>query len=169
MVAGFKVLSLCDVEQAQFRELWLYNVEAAKSDRLTDGLAHVDEPTFDANGKYLYFLASTDAGPVVHWFDQSGADSQATMSVFMIVLDKKTPNPLLKENDEEEAKSSKDDKAEKTTEKDQESKTPSTVFDFEGVHSRVLSLPIKPGDLGNLLAGKEGKLYYIRRVGRVPG
>src|SRR4029079_17324546 len=31
--------------------------------QLTDGLADAVSPAFDANGKYLYFLASTDYGP----------------------------------------------------------------------------------------------------------
>ena len=69
------------------------------------------EPAFDARGKYLYFLASTDAGPVKQWFDQSNSDVQATHSIFVAVLAKKTPNPLLKPNDEEaEDKAKKDEK-----------------------------------------------------------
>jgi tricorn protease len=32
------------------------------------------DPVFDAGGKYLYVLASTDAGPVNQWFAQSNAD-----------------------------------------------------------------------------------------------
>ena len=60
---------------------------------LTDGLAETAEPVFDASGKYLYFLASTDAGPVKQWFDQSNADMQATHSVFVAVLAKDTPEP----------------------------------------------------------------------------
>ena len=41
---------------------------------ITDGLSDAIEPVFDAGGKYLYFLASTDAGPVNQWFAQSNAD-----------------------------------------------------------------------------------------------
>ena len=49
---------------------------ADKSHALTDGLAEAGEPVFDHSGKYLYFLASTDAGPVKNWFDQSITDMQ---------------------------------------------------------------------------------------------
>ena len=43
---------------------------------------------FDASGKYLYFLASTDAGPVKDWFAQSNADMRADAHVYLAVLRK---------------------------------------------------------------------------------
>lgn len=178
--------------KAQFRELWLYSVESAKSDRLTDGLAHVNEPAFDAGGEYLYFLASTDAGPVAHWFDQSNADSQATMSVFMVVLDSSTPNPLLKQDDEEpaapdplvneaalkerpgrkksaSASPASEAAAVRTLDAGLSARVPRTKVDSHGIEARILALPIQPGELSNLQAGRPGKLYFIRRVGRFPG
>ena len=75
---------------------------------MTDSLIEAAEPTFDSSGKYLYFLGSTDAGPVKNWFDQSNTDKQATSSVYLVTLAKSTPNPLLKESDEEPALETKD-------------------------------------------------------------
>ena len=49
-------------------------MEQNRSVPLTDGPAEAGEPVFDAGGKYLYFLASTDTGPVKNWFDQSFTD-----------------------------------------------------------------------------------------------
>ena len=63
---------------------------------MTDGLVEAGEPVFDRGGKYLYFLASTDAGPVNNWFDQSNTDMQATSSVYLVTLAKATANPLLR-------------------------------------------------------------------------
>ena len=96
-----KWLAYTLTNKAYFQTLKLYSLDQGKSSPLTDGLAEVAEPAFDASGKYLYFLASTDAGPVKQWFDQSNADMQATHSVFLAVLAKATPNPLLKPSDEE--------------------------------------------------------------------
>ena len=56
------------------RTVYAYSLEQGKSFPVTDGLSDVSEPRFDASGKYLYFLASTDAGPVKDWFAQSNAD-----------------------------------------------------------------------------------------------
>ena len=149
--------------KASFQTLRLYSLDQRKSFPLTDGLAEVAEPAFDASGKYLYFLASTDAGPIKQWFDQSNADVQATHSVFLAVLARSTPNPLIKPTDEE---------AEKPDDKDKDKKKDeprATVIDLDGIESRVVALPIPGGNLGNLLSGEEGKLYYVRQVGMIPG
>ena len=157
--------------KAYFQALKLYSLDEGKSSSITDGLAEVAEPAFDASGKYLYFLASTDAGPVKQWFDQSNADAQATHSVFLAVLARKTPNPLLKPSDEESDKPEdkpKDGEKDKDADKKKEEPKP-TAIDLEGIESRVVALPIPAGNLSNLAAGEEGKIYYVRRVGMIPG
>jgi len=57
-----------------FQTISLYFLEQDRSVPLTDGPAEAGEPVFDAGGKYLFFLASTDAGPVKNRFDQSFTD-----------------------------------------------------------------------------------------------
>ncbi len=64
-------------------------------------MSEVDEPKFDPQGKYLYFFASTDAGPVLNWFDQSSIDMRQTESIYLVTLQKETISPFAKENDEE--------------------------------------------------------------------
>ena len=80
---------------------------------MTDGLAEAHEPIFDHGGKYLYFLASTDAGPANNWFDQSFTDMQPTTSLYLVTLARATANPLLKESDEEGTSEAADGKATK--------------------------------------------------------
>ena len=46
-----------------FRRVFVYSLDQDKSFPVTDGLSDVTEPVFDPSGKYLYFFASTDAGP----------------------------------------------------------------------------------------------------------
>ena len=89
--------------KAAYRDVHVYDTKAGKSVRVTDGLADAVDPVFDASGKYLYLLGSTDAGPVNHWFAQSNADMRARRSVYLVVLKKGTPSPLAKEHDEEKA------------------------------------------------------------------
>ena len=151
--------------KAYFQTLRLYSLEQAKSFPITDGLAEVAEPVFDASGQYLYFLASTDAGPLKQWFDQSNADVQATHSVFLAVLAKGTANPLIKATDEEGDKPIDKDK-----DKDKKPEAPKpTVIDLDGIESRVIALPIPAGTLANLASADEGKICYVRRVGVIPG
>ncbi len=86
---------------------YVYSTEQDKSFAITDGLSDVTQPTFDASGKYLYFFASTDAGPSTNWFSLQNTDNRVTQSVWMAVLRRDVVSPLAKESDEEKgAKSS---------------------------------------------------------------
>ena len=84
--------------------LLLYSVADGKSYPVSDGLADATSPVFDASGKYLYFLVSTDAGPVNDWFSQANADMRTVQQVYLAVLAKGVASPLAKESDEEKAK-----------------------------------------------------------------
>jgi tricorn protease len=166
-----KWLAYSLTNRAGFQQVWLYSVDKDQSTSVTDGLAEAGDPTFDQSGKYLYFLASTDAGPANNWFDQSNTDMQATATVYLATLAKATANPLLKESDEEGAsepeKQPSDDKAKddktKEKEKDKQKDKPATVVDLDGISSRVVALPAESGHLRDLASGSEGQIYYVRR------
>jgi len=159
-----------------FRRVHVYSLEQDKSTPVTDGLSSVEEPTFDADGKYLWFLASTDAGPVAQWFDMSNSDLRLTSSLYLAVLRKDLPNPLAKESDEEKPKEEKKD-AEKPAEKPagpadkvkpaEPAKAADTRIDFNGLESRIVTVPIPAGVYDNLQAGEGGKLFY-RKVDPPP-
>src|SRR6185436_18792082 len=82
-----------------------------KTYQVSDGLSDVSEPMFDKSGKYLFFFASTDAGPVKDWFSQSNADMRATSGIYLAVLPNDLVSPLARESDEEQpgAADKKDD------------------------------------------------------------
>jgi tricorn protease len=178
-----KWLAYTLTNRAAFQAIRLFNLERGESHPVTDGLAEVGEPVFDSSGKYLYFLASTDAGPVKNWFDQSNADMRATASIYLVTLSRVMPNPLLKESDEESTTTAEasrdsgdqkkgDSKETKQESGDKEEKTkpkPPVVVDIQGIGARVVALPVEPGHLENLTAGTEGQLYFIRRVGMSTG
>ncbi len=97
-----KWVAYTKVTSTFFQQVYLYSVEEGKSFAVTDGLSDAVEPVFDRGGKYLYFLASTDAGPVINWFDQSTADMEMTRDIYLAVLQSETLSPFAKESDEEE-------------------------------------------------------------------
>jgi len=160
-----------------FRRVFVYSLNQDKSYPVTDGLSSVEEPTFDADGKHLWFLASTDAGPVAQWFDMSNSDLGMTYSLYLAVLRKDLPNPLAKESDEEKPKDEKKE-AEKPAAKPgakpsakpsgPESKSPEPVrIDFDGLDKRIVAAPVPAGVYNNLQAGEGGKLFY-RKVDPPP-
>jgi tricorn protease len=91
------------------RSVFIYSLESAKSNQITDGLSDARYPAFDKNGKYLYFTASTNLGPQISFADLSGIAYQSTRSVYAVVLRNDLPSPLAPESDEEKIQPEKKD------------------------------------------------------------
>ena len=70
------------VTDTYFKVVYLYSTDQQKLFSVSDGMSDASEPVFDPSGKYLYFFASTDAGPVVNWFDLSNQDMRMTKSIY---------------------------------------------------------------------------------------
>ncbi len=58
----------------QLNAIFLYSLDTHKSTQITDGMSDASNPAFDRNGKYLYFLASTNDGPSNAGIDLSSLD-----------------------------------------------------------------------------------------------
>ena len=165
------------------QQVHLYSLDQDRSFPVTDGLSDASEPIFDAGGKYLYMLASTDAGPVRDWFAMSNADMSVTSAIYLAVLDKDAPSPLAKESDEEGKKAGEGDKpiqkpgadkaagdktaaAAPTGDKPAAGQPipPVVKIDVEGIASRILTVPVPAADLSSLQAGEANLLYYLREA-----
>ena len=46
----------------RIRTVFIYDVTGGRAHQITDGITHTELPCFDANGKYLYFASSPNAG-----------------------------------------------------------------------------------------------------------
>ena len=75
--------------------------ETGESKQVTDGLADTTWPVFDAGGKYLWFFASTDFGMRSQWLDMTSYDHTETFGLYLAILKKGEPSPLLPESDED--------------------------------------------------------------------
>ena len=170
---------------ADFRQVWLYRVADGSRYAVTDGLSDAFSPVFDASGKYLYLLASTDAGPVRGWFAQSNADMSARSGIYLAVLAAGEESPLKARSDEEpgaeadaggEAESGSDTgkarsgasgraahAAAGAGEQGGSEGPAGPAYDLEGIQQRIVALPVGEADYAYLTAGKEGQLFYLRR------
>ncbi|GJM29621.1 MAG: tricorn protease [Cyclobacteriaceae bacterium] len=151
-----KWISYTVITETNFMKACVYSVEQQKVYELTDGLSNVSEPVFDPSGKYIYMFASTDAGPVVNWFDQSNQDMEATNSIYLVTLQKETVSPLARENDEETGVQAEDEDEEKNGKE-----LEPLVIDWVGIQNRIVDLPVKPGMYFNLSSPEEGIIYYL--------
>ncbi|TGV03012.1 S41 family peptidase [Flavivirga rizhaonensis] len=159
------------ITETNFEQVHLYSLIENKSFTLSDGLSNISDPVFDPSGKYLYMIASTDAGPVVNWFDQSNQDMELSNSIYLVTLQKETVSPFAKENDVEEIKEdSPEDDEEKEKEnkkkgkKDQKEETETLKIDWDGIQNRIVDIPISSGIYQDLGIAKEGQLYYLSRT-----
>lgn len=150
-----------------FSQVLLYNVAEKKSYPVSDGMSDAINPTFDREGKYLFFLASTDAGPVVNWFDQSTIDMESTYNIYMATLSKDIISPFMKKSDEEtvakdEPKKSDDKKKDEA--KDEASKD--WKIEAQNIGLRIVDVPLKAGEYQDLSVDDKGNLLYINREGK---
>ncbi len=157
--------------KTNFRKILLYSVDQKKSFAVTDGLSDASNPVFDTEGEYIYFFASTDAGPVVNWFDLSNEDMRMTNSIYLATLRKDIISPFAKESDEETIKPEKTE-PEKSAEKNKkESKNPPPAkekpkllkIETDGLQDRIVNIPVSAGNYSDLGTGASGDILYIVR------
>ncbi len=156
-----------------FRAIFVVNVETGARHQVTDGLADASYPVWDANGKHLWFAASTDVGLASQWLDMTGFPIDVTASLYAAVLTKGESSPWLPESDEDAglASGGKDSATSAKTNEKASSKTsaapakPAAVpvnIDFEGLQSRIIAVPgVPPGAYSDLKVGTAGTLFYL--------
>ena len=152
-----KWLACTQQEVSHMRSVFLHSLETGQSQRVTDGMSESFSPVFDKSGKYLYLLASTDAGPTM---DRSmlSFNKPVTSSVYIVVLRKDLLSPLAPESDEEaEAKP----EAAKAPGQEKEKPPAAVKVDFEKIGQRILAMPIPARNYSELLPGKEGVLFIL--------
>ncbi len=150
--------------------VFVYSLSTAKTTQVTDTLSDARYPQFDANGKFLYFTASTDVGLGAGWLDMSSIGRPQTRSVYAAVLRKGEPSPVPLQSDEEKAaeaakpSAAPEAKEPKKDDSKKDEKKPEAVdvrIDFDGIGQRIVSLPIAARNYAGLLAGKTGQLFLL--------
>lgn len=146
----------------QFKVVKVHNVETGQTLQLTDGMADAISPVWDANGKYLYFLASTNYGLNTGWLDMSSYNMPVTRGLYMIVLDKNDPSPLAPLSDEEEPK-------EKEKNGDKKSEEVVVNIDMDGINQRILAIDIPVRNYTALLSGPKEHIFYMESIANQSG
>jgi len=159
--------------------VYIHSLADGKNVQVTDGMSDARFPVFDKDGKYLYFTASTDAGPSMEP-DIHSATRPVTRSVYLTVLTKDLASPLAPESDEEKTAEEKKADEKKDEEKKDEAKKKeeaakkgpdqvSVKIDFDNIGQRILALPLPPRRYVGLQIGKAGVLLALEAPAPAPG
>ena len=174
--------------KSQLSTIWIFALDDGKAFQLSNELASETEPVFDPAGRYLYFLSNRDFHLTFSGFEVDYLYTSPTR-VYVGVLAKDGPAPLLPESDEEPAaaagttgkpdqdkdkdKEGKESKESKGGEEASEAKgavagtpavPPRVRIDAAGFEQRVRALPAAAGDYANLQASA-GAVFYLSGAG----
>ena len=176
--------------RSMYHAIFVSNVETGETKQVTDGLADAVWPAWDASGKYLWFLASTDFGLSSQWLDMTSYDHDENFGLYLAVLKKTDASPLLPESDEDKgvgsatptpegggggrgsrsATPAESPDASSDTARDEtpqptprRSRPPVTVqIDFDRLQQRIISVPGVPErQYSELHSGADGTVFYL--------
>ncbi|MCU0412462.1 MAG: PDZ domain-containing protein, partial [Bacteroidetes bacterium] len=149
--------------------VFLFDTKEGKSAQVTSGYYSDANPTFDPDGKYLYFLTGRTFNPVYSDLDNSWIYPNTT-SIAVTTLSPDSLSPLAPKNDttavkKEEVKKEevkKDAAADKEKAKEKKEEKPKeTAITLAGLEDRAVLLPPAAGNIGGL-AAVSGKVIYHR-------
>jgi tricorn protease len=175
--------------RSMYHAIFVSNVDTGETKQVTDGLADAVWPAWDASGKYLWFLASTDFGLRSQWLDMTSYDHDENFGLYFAVLKKSDASPLLPESDEDRgvgtgrraaapgvcvgdsSTPAADAPAGEQPQTPRGPRQPVTVqLDFDGLSKRILSVPGVPErQYSELHSGVDGIVYYLEAGARGPG
>jgi tricorn protease len=179
--------------RSMYHAIFVTNAETGESKQVTDGLSDAVWPAFDASGKYLWFLASTDFGLRSQWLDMTSYDHDENFGLYFAVLKKSDASPLLPESDEDRGVgtgrrslppgqcagdvaaggaggggTAEGGAADPTTapQTPRGPRQPPTVqIDFDGLSKRIIAVPGVPErQYSSLQSGADGMVFYLEAL-----
>lgn len=155
----------------QLRAIFVHDTQSGESRQFTDGLSDAIDPMWDASGKYLWFLASTDYGLNTGWLDMSSYERPVTRGIYLAVLANDEPSPLLPRSDEEGASPAGEAAGAGSVQGGAPSgagsdttSPPAVRIDFEGMDQRILALDVPLRDYTGLVPSPTGHVLYLEQV-----
>ncbi|WP_445385852.1 S41 family peptidase [Robiginitalea sp. IMCC44478] len=141
--------------------VFIYDLGSKQARQVTSGFYNDSNPVFSTDGKYLFFLTDRNFSAVYSGLRDGTWIYPNATQVAAISLSKDSPYLLQAKNDA--LKTDEKDGGENGDEKEKSKETtPEPVkVDWGEMESRLAILPVKPGNLRNLMAF-DGKVVYRR-------
>jgi len=145
--------------------VFAYSLEDRKTHQITDGLSDVRYPNFDASGRYLYFIASTNTGLTSSGLDMVSDQHPVNSNVYVAVLRRELPSPLTLQSDEETVKVAPvavEAGAPTPAPRRPDTSKLAVTIDTAGILQRIVALPIPAANYVGLSAGKAGEIFLTQ-------
>ncbi len=149
-----------------YHAIFISNAETGQTTQVTDGLADAVWPVWDAGGKYLWFLASTDLGMKSQWLDMTSYDHNENFGLYLAILKKGEASPLLPESDEDKGVGNAPPRQSPDDAPPAADRTPrppvSVSIDFDNLQQRIVTVAgIPERQYSRLRPGVAGTVYYL--------
>lgn len=157
---------------ALYHRIMVANVETGEVKAITDGMADATWPVWDASGKYLWFLASTNFALRSGWLDMTSYERPKQSALYVAVLKATEGDPFTPESDDEPAvpatapapapaNGAPAAAAAAAVARPAAAAVPTVQIDFAGLDQRILAVPgVAPREYALLKAGAAGTVFF---------
>ena len=139
-----------------FSSVYIWNSEDNKLTRVTPEMFNANNPAWDPNGGYLYFISSREYAPQISNSEFNYATNRMSQ-IYSLALKKDTKNPFPNESDEVSL----------TEPSPSPSASPKPVevaetVDFDGIEKRSAKAPLPADNYAGLSANKGHLMYLVQ-------
>ena len=157
----------------EYGAIFIYDTKDGSTHQVTSWTNSSNSPTWDPDGRYLYFLSDRHLDPIIDRVDFETVVVGPTRP-YLVLLRKDVENPFAKgegappkdgdkkdkDKDKDKAKDDKDKKGKDDKGGDEDKPPEPVVIDFDGLAGRVVEVPVEAGRYYGLGATSK-KLFYL--------
>jgi len=167
-----KWIAYTKMEQSMYEAIFLYSLKDKQVHRLTTDVTQDWSPSFDPNGKYLYFLSNRTFSPIMGFVDQNHIFLDMARP-YVVLLKEDEASPFAPKDSEEEVKDEAEEQAdaddqedpddeEENGDKEDEAEDEFRI-DLAGVERRILAAEgVSAGNYFRLEATEKGFMYLMK-------
>lgn len=159
-----KWLSWARANDNYLANVYLYSMDSGQRTQVTNDLGLALSPSFSPDGKYLYFLGSTNNVGYTSWFEMSNFLETVTYNIYAVVLQAGGVSPFLPKSDEEPVKDDSEQPKEEASDEDE-----GYTIDLDGIAGRIVGIQGMPQLSYSRLTATDGGFFVVTPNTMGPG
>ncbi|MFH4967738.1 PDZ domain-containing protein [Gaetbulibacter sp. M240] len=156
-----KWLAYSKTSENNFKRIYIWSSKTKKSMPITNAMAHCVSPTWDLDGKHLYFLSSTNLALGSGWANTSSMIADPEFNCYVLNLREEDPSPFRLRSDEESVKNEEEIKKD---DKDKSTEDNMVQIDFNNIENRIIPIPMPTRNYQQVIAGPKGTFFLAENI-----